>query len=276
MTNTITILSDKATQFLSKNYYQNINKYYENKSSEELWSWIESLLKENNLCDHGHKNISGELKSNPVEDYRDLGIYLYENLGPLDIEILMMPGLWAGLSHKYFHEYHLQSIAEDIEIINSPVPIIVNGKEKKPNSRQLYLISQFPRGLNRCKISRYYFCAKWIADLLKRDREHENKYKDFSFKDCYDQLSKDSDFLLQIMDRTTFGKPLIEATIDITLERYLIEKQKFNSKDERAINRTLFKTINRIFGGAMLEVLSYEELKELLLSELKKIIENMN
>lgn len=243
MSKFIQMFSSQAYKWLEKNFENNVNLYRINCSNSEFWELIQQQLNKAELTLSPIITISNiELIKDfdqPEENdsWSQVGLKLYQCLGKLEPEIVMCPEFWSYLTHRYFHEYLFKKESTDL--------------------KQQYFISGYPRGLNACKVSRYYLAAKWTDEMLK---EYE---LGSSLEECLIWI--DTDQIKHMIDRRPFSSSKLRSCFI----KLMIEENK--SVLSRKTIRSFFKSINRLYGGSLIEILNSEELYKVMRAELERI-----
>ena len=258
MSKSIQMFSSQAYEWLDKKFDTNVDLYKSSSSnSDEFWNKIQDQLRKANLKIPPIVTISKislvqELDSpKETESWSDIGLKLYRSFGRLTPEVVMCPEFWSYLSHRYFHDY-----------------IVANTKEKS-DVRQQFFLKGYPRGLNACYLSRYYLAVKWTDEML------ENCELDFvgnlTLKDCLGWF--DTDQIKHMFDRRPFcSRTLRSCFIEMMLEESTKDvNNRIPSSKKRKVMRSFFESINRLYGGSLIEILDKKDLSKLMHEEFERI-----
>ena len=252
------MFSSQAYEWLDRNFNTNINIYKNTGSTNnQFWELIEEQLHQANFTISPILTLSTVQLVNELElpegneSWTDVGIKLYECLGQLPSEIIMSPEFWSYISHRFFHDY-----------------IVVNTKEKA-DIRQQFFLKGYPRGLNGCYLSRYYIAVKW-TDEMRCESEH-NFINQLSLRECL--IWFDTDQIKHMFDRRPFCSPKLRSCfIEMMIEEAAKDnKNRISFTQKRKLIRTFFESINRLYGGSLIEILDKKELSKVLHEEYERI-----
>lgn len=258
MSKSIQMFSSQAYEWLDSKFDTNTNLYRSLSSdSNEFWSIIEDQLRRADLeispiVTLSQVSLVQELEiPKETESWSDIGLRLYGSFGRLTPEIIMCPEFWSYISHRFFHNY-----------------IIANTKEKS-NIRQQFFLKGYPRGLNTCYLSRYYLAVKWTDEMLAECEL--NSICTLSLKECLGWF--DTDQIKHMFDRRPFCSPTLRSCfIEMMVEETTKdEKNRIPSSKKRKIMRSFFESINRLYGGSLIEILDKKGLSKLMHEEFERI-----
>lgn len=252
MSRYITLFSTEACSWLEKQFADNTPLYEQECTADEFWEQIKlqlsgAKLTANPVVSLYTKTMRPDLEPlNPDDSPADAGLKLYRSFKDLDTEIIMSPQFWAYLSHRFGHAY-LQ-------------------KNPKKDIRRQYFISDFPRGLYRCNLSGCYLAVKWTDKMLQDNKEANGIFADLPLEKAL--VWMDQEVLSRMLDRRPFcSSKLRSCVLEILLDCQL----KGAIKDKRELVRRFFTSINRIYGGALVEILDRDVLLEMLRSEFVRL-----
>ena len=252
MSDVVQMFSNEAYGLLQSLFMVNEEIYQANCSNEDFWLQIMGVIQTAKLSFTPIVQIrSAQLRAKvetPLEgeSWQDVGLKFYRSFGRLDDEIVQSPQFWSFAVHRWMHGHLIAS--------------------SRAADEKQYFIS-YPRGLNACLLSRYYMTALWTDEMLEDNNRRGGPLVGKSLEECLVWTSEATDLIARMIDRRPFSSAVLRnCVIEILVERLLAGKER----TLRAVERAFFVAINRLYGGALMEVLTTDELKDVLLDELKE------
>lgn len=254
MTSYVEIFSNKSYEILKQSFEDNKTHYINAKTSKELWDWTNIFLNKNGVTSPSfelqHYPIPGSLDSVALYG-KELGLYLYKNLGTLDYAIQTSCEFWSLLSHKYLLQCY----------------------QPKIKKNYFFFISSHHKAFNRCLASRAYITTRWTDEMLQEDRASTCLFSDLSLEKALSWTDRATDPIMNMIERATFSS----ATLRNVIISFLLERRLHPNGDiaqylsARGAERQFWPHLFRWYGGAMLEALPYEELYHTIKSQLPTI-----
>ncbi len=255
MSDVVQMFSTEAYDLLQSLFEVNEEIYQANCPNEDFWLRIMDVIKTAKLRFPAIVQIrSAELRKKvdePLADetWQDVGLKFYRSFGKLDDEIIQSPQFWSFATHRWMHR-HLLASGRAVE------------------EKQYFVV--YPRGLNSCLLSRYYMTTLWTDEMLDDNNKRGGPLAGKTLEECLVWTNEATDLIARMIDRRPFSSPVLRnCVIEILVERLLAGKRRTS----RSVERAFFVAINRLYGGALMEILSPDELKIVLLDELEKFEE---
>lgn len=245
--NKIICFSEEARSFLFHHFDENKIIYSDqNLSQSDFWCAIYKTLISadiiNPLTELPDISTPEPMSETNLSD-TDLGLFLYQKLGKLEPAVLISDNFWSYVSHRYLFE----SVKSDIK------------------RNQFFIEIAPPKGLNRHKAARHYLTTLWTAEFLEDDAA-VHFFPGLSLEQAVVWTNNQTDAIMNMIDRSIFSyRPLRSAMIAFFLQSELGHNSEYaRLLRTRDVQREFWKHINRIFAGAILEVLTYEKIYNLL------------
>lgn len=260
MSDSIQLFSREAFDCLEREFVTNLEIYQTNLGQEEFWQSIEKFLKDKNLskpivfslaCAKMKASYSGPKDS---DSWQEAGFQLYNCFGDIDEEVLMRKEFWAYIAHRYFHSFLIR-------------------QDKAVDPRQ-YFLDLLPRGFYKSIIPLGYLAAKWTADMLKDDQNNEARLEKAKLLDYIKAWTSDSDTVYRVIDRRPFSSQKLR---NFYIRLLVEEKSEIEKHGKyRDFARDFSVSINRICGGALVEVLDRDDLEKMLRDEYARVLKRID